>query len=151
MRIATVVLSALALAGCESNGENGNASGPDASGPGDGCAAVLEFRAAAGTEQVKGLSKQGAVAAPVLVYLMTGDDTATAIAAAEEIAKLGTDGIPALVALLESRAPQGRGWAAWALGEMGKAAKGARPALEKAAKEPALRSAAEEALRKIGT
>ncbi|MEK7467606.1 MAG: HEAT repeat domain-containing protein [Planctomycetota bacterium] len=116
----------------------------------DPCGAVIAFRTGAPAgESVSGLSKQGPAAIPILIYLMTGESTQTAIAAAEEIAKLGAESVPALTALLKSKAPH-RGWAAWALGEIGPPARDAREALQSAESDPALRVAAGEALRKIG-
>jgi hypothetical protein len=116
---------------------------------GDPIEAVIAFRAAA-ADPVRGLSRQGSHAIPVLIYLMTGDDTATAIAAAEEAVRIGPDSIPALISVLRSKSPRGRGWAAWALGELGPAAKDARKALTAAQSDPELRVSAGEALRKIG-
>jgi HEAT repeat protein len=142
--LATVLI---ATGGCTDTEKQPSASaGESASDP---CAAVLTFRASA-SDPVRGLAKQGAQAIPVLVYLMTGEDTATAIAAAEEAVRIGIVAVPALTSLLRSKSPRGRGWAAWALGELGPAAKEAREALKAAQSDPELRVAAGEALRKIG-
>ncbi|MCC6741495.1 MAG: HEAT repeat domain-containing protein [Planctomycetia bacterium] len=151
-RMPAVALAAVTLlAGCASDGAGGGG-GSDAPAPApDACRTVLEFRAAAPEgEPVRGLAGRGTGTLPVLVYLMTGEDTATAMAAAEEAARIGGPAVPALAGVLGSKAPRGRGWAAWALGEIGPAARDARPALTAALTDPELRAAATEALRKIG-
>jgi len=149
--IAAILGLLIAVAGCATNEGDSDGSAESIDGRAeDACGAVLAFRTKAPVgEPVSGLAKQGPATIPILIYLMTGESTQTAIAAAEEIAKLGADAVPALSALLRSKAPH-RGWAAWALGEIGPAARDAREALKAAHSDPELRVAAGEALRKIG-
>ncbi|KAF0240608.1 MAG: hypothetical protein FD180_4850 [Planctomycetota bacterium] len=151
LSIAAMLGLLVVVAGCATKEGGSDRSGESIDGPAeDGCGAVLAFRSSAPEgEPVSGLAKQGPAAIPILIYLMTGESTQTAIAAAEEIAKLGAEAVPALTALLRSKAPH-RGWAAWALGEIGPAARDAREALKSAQSDPELRVAAGEALRKIG-
>jgi hypothetical protein len=138
-RFATIVLAGV-VAGCGTDKREE-----------DPCQAVVRLRESGGTAGgVKGFSKLGKGAMPTLLFVMTGDDTPEAIRAAEEAVALGAEALPGLTTLLESRAPRGRGWAAWALGRMGATAKAAIPALERAAGEPELKLVATEALARIG-
>jgi len=140
----TAVVGPLAAAGC---------SGPEEPAPaGTSCADVVALRMKAQEASgIRGLAAGGAGAMPVLAWIMTGPDTADAIAAAEEAAAIGPPAIPGLLAILDSNASRGRGWAAWALGEMGPKAAAALPSLEKAADDGAAGAAAREAILKIKT
>jgi len=97
------------------------------------------------------LAKKGKDAVPELVKLLSDDDTVVAMSASEVLVKIGRDSVPELVGALRAGAPKARGWAAHSLGEIGKDAKDAVPALQEARKDPALKTAASEALQKIGT
>ncbi|KAF0240614.1 MAG: HEAT-like repeat [Planctomycetota bacterium] len=97
------------------------------------------------------LAKKGKEAVPELVKLLADDDTVVAMSASEVLVKIGRDAVPELVGALRAGAPKARGWAAHSLGEIGKDAKEAVPALQEARKDPALKTAASEALQKIGT
>lgn len=96
------------------------------------------------------LAKKGTEAVPDLVKLLGDEDTVVAMSAADVLVKIGRDAVPGLVEALRTGAPRGRGWAAHSLGGIGKEAKDAVPALQEARKDPALRTAASEALQKIG-
>jgi HEAT repeat protein len=97
------------------------------------------------------LTKKGTEAVPELVKLLGDEDTVVAMSAADVLVKIGRDAVPGLVEALKTGAPRGRGWAAHSLGGIGKDAKDAVPALQEARKDPSLRTAASEALQKIGT
>ncbi len=97
----------------------------------------------------KGISALGKGAVPKCLEFMKGDDPADAIEACSVLAKLGGDAVPALVDLLKNGEGRSRSWAAFALGEMGPAAKAALPALEEAKKVHALSTVAAEAIARI--
>ncbi|MCC6738773.1 MAG: HEAT repeat domain-containing protein [Planctomycetia bacterium] len=95
------------------------------------------------------LVKKGKEAVPDLAKLLADDDTVVAMSAADVLSKIGKDAVPALVDALVSGPRPGRRWAASALGEIGRDAKDAVPALEAAALDPEIKSAAADALLKI--
>jgi HEAT repeat protein len=97
------------------------------------------------------LAKKGKDAVPELVKLLADDDTVVAMSASDILVKIGRDSVPGLVVTLRTGAPKARGWAVHSLGEIGKDALEAVPALHEARKDPALRTAAFEAIQKIGT
>ncbi|MEK7467600.1 MAG: hypothetical protein AAB074_09325 [Planctomycetota bacterium] len=96
------------------------------------------------------LAKKGKDAVPELVKLLADDDTVVAMSASDVLVRIGRDAVPELVGTLRAGAPKARGWAARTLGAIGKDAIEAAPALHEARKDPALRTAALDALQKIG-
>lgn len=97
----------------------------------------------------KGIAALGKGAVPKCIEFMKGNDPADALEACSVLAKLGGDAVPALVDLLKKGEGRSRSWAAFALGEMGPAAKEALPALEEAKKVHTLSTVAAEAIAKI--
>ena len=99
-----------------------------------------------------GLGRTAAAAVPALAAALTDADTqlkASAAMALENMGPAAEAAVPQLVKALDDPAGDVRQWAAKALGAIGPAARTAIPALKEAARRPAIRSAAEAAIRRI--
>ncbi len=95
------------------------------------------------------LVAQGKDAVPAVIDLMQRGDLTDAMTSAGILARIGGPSVEPLEAYVKDGSKKNRGWACWALGEIGPAAKDALPALKAAEKEASLRNVAAEAIAKI--
>ncbi len=154
--LAAAVLSLpLAACGPAKENESANAGGgaPAASEPAaasyEWVVQAREAEAADPASTGAALAKGGKGAIPVLIWQLTDSDTPVAMKAADALAALGADAVPALDRVVRSKAANGRNWAIWALGKIGPAAKSAAPGIREAGKDPSFRQVAAESLSKI--